>query len=399
MAHGGFSSVLKNRGFQAFLWTQFLGAFNDSVYQTIVALHVGAANPAYVPLVPAVFTLPSLLFSGYSGHLADAVSKRSVMIAVKLLEVAIMVFGLASLHASWVEGMLAVVFLMGLHAAIFSPAKYGIVPEMLGDRDLSRGNALLEMSTFVAIVLGIASGGVLFAVWKADPWRIGVATVAIAAIGFAASLRITRVQASGATQPFRWNPFAEIAGSTRHLLHDKPLWLAVLGVSYFWFAGVLLKTDLQYFGSEILHVDDTGVSLLWAFLAIGIGAGNMLAGRLSGDKVELGLVPMGAALMGFFALALVAARHSFLLSTISVVFLAMASGLFVVPLYAYMQQRSDAKEKGRVVAANNFYQTIGMLIASAVMGLCYTWLHLSATVIMVGFGISLLLVTAYIVTV
>ena len=213
------------------------------------------------------------------------------------------------------------------------------------------------------------------------------------------SLRITRVPASGATQPFRWNPFGEITGSTRHLLHDKPLWLAVLGVSYFWFAGVLLKTDLQYFGKDALRADDNGVSLLWAFLAIGIGAGNMLAGRLSGDKVELGLVPMGAALMGFFALALVAARHSFLLSTLAVVFLAMASGLFVVPLYAYIQQRSDAREKGRVVAANNFYQTIGMLIASGLMWLCYTRLHLSAATIMLAFGVSLLLVTVYIVTV
>jgi acyl-[acyl-carrier-protein]-phospholipid O-acyltransferase / long-chain-fatty-acid--[acyl-carrier-protein] ligase len=399
MAHGGFSSVLKNSGFQAFLWTQFLGAFNDSVYQTIVALHVGNANPAYVPLVPAVFTLPSLLFSGYSGHLADLVSKRRVLIGVKLFEIAIMLFGLATLIAGWTEGMLLVVFLMGLHATIFSPAKYGIVPEMLGDRDLSRGNALLEMSTFVAIVLGIAGGGVLFAIWKTDPWRIGAVTVAIAAIGFATSLRITRVPASGATQRFRWNPFGEISGSTRHLIHDRPLWLAVLGVSYFWFAGVLLKTDLQYFGKDALRADDNGVSMLWAFLAIGIGAGNMLAGRLSGDKVELGLVPMGAALMGLFALTLVAVRHSFLLSTISVVFLAIASGLFVVPLYAYIQQRSDAREKGRVVAANNFYQTIGMLIASGLMWLGYTRLHLSAATMMLGFGVSLLLVTVYIVTV
>src|SRR5712691_11428522 len=115
MAHTGFRKVLQDGGFQAFLWTQFLGAFNDSVYQTIVALHAARVNPAYVPLVPAVFTLPALLFSGYSGHLADAVSKRKVLIGVKIFEVAIMLFGLAALHAVWVEGMLGVVFLMGLH--------------------------------------------------------------------------------------------------------------------------------------------------------------------------------------------------------------------------------------------------------------------------------------------
>src|SRR3981081_3275544 len=116
MAHSGFSNVFKQQGFQAFLWTQLLGAFNDSVYQTIVALHVGSANPAYVPLVPAVFTLPSLLFSGYAGHLADAVRQRKVLIGVKVFEVVIMLFGLATLHAGWAEGMLGVVFLMGLHA-------------------------------------------------------------------------------------------------------------------------------------------------------------------------------------------------------------------------------------------------------------------------------------------
>ena len=183
------------------------------MYQTIVALHVGSANPAYVPLVPAVFTLPSLLFSGYAGHLADLVSKRSVLIGVKIFEIAIMLFGLATLLRGWTEGMMAVVFLMGLHATIFSPAKYGIVPEMIADRDLSRGNALLEMSTFVAIVLGIAGGGVLFALWKADAWRMGVVALAVSTIGFATSLKITRVPASGAKQIFRWNPFGGIRGS------------------------------------------------------------------------------------------------------------------------------------------------------------------------------------------
>src|SRR5215471_6972193 len=204
MAHGNFKDLMTKGGFQAFLWTQFLGAFNDSVYQTIVALHAGAVKGGlYVPLVPAVFTLPSLLFSGYSGHLADVVSKRKVLIAVKCFEICIMLFGLSTLVSGWTEGMLGVVFLMGLHAAIFSPAKYGIVPEILGDSDLSRGNALLEMSTFVSIVLGIAGGGVLFAQWKATPYRIGLVTLAVSAVGFANSLGITKVAASGAKQRFQ----------------------------------------------------------------------------------------------------------------------------------------------------------------------------------------------------
>jgi acyl-[acyl-carrier-protein]-phospholipid O-acyltransferase / long-chain-fatty-acid--[acyl-carrier-protein] ligase len=399
MAHSGFKDLLEKGGFRAFLGTQFLGAFNDSVYQTIVALHAGSVKGGmYVPLVPAVFTLPTLLFSGYSGHLADRVSKRTVLIAVKVFEIAIMLFGLATLRAGWTEGMLGVVFLMGLHAAVFSPAKYGIVPEMLPDRDLSRGNALLEMSTFVAIVLGIAGGGVLFAAWKAAAWRIGLVTLAVALAGFAASLRITRVAPAGSTEPFRWNPFGEIAASTRGLLRDRPLWLAVLGVSWFWFAGVLLKTDLQYLGSDVLGASDNGVALLWAFLAIGIGGGNLLAGRLSGDKVELGLVPLGAGAMGIFAMAAALCR-TIVPATVAVVLLAVASGLFVVPLYAYVQQRSERHAKGRVVAVNNFYQTIGMLAAAGLMSLVHTRAGIRADHILFGFGAAMLAVTVYVATV
>ncbi|MDE3166706.1 MAG: MFS transporter, partial [Acidobacteriota bacterium] len=399
MSHSGFGNLLEQRGFRAFLATQFLGAFNDSVYQTIVALHAGAANPAYVPLVPAVFTLPSLLFSGYSGHLADAVSKRSVLVAVKVFEIAIMLFAFATLRAGWVEGMLGVVFLMGLHAAIFSPAKYGIVPEIVPDRDLSRANALLEMSTFVSIVLGIAGGGILIALWHAALWRIGAVTLAIAGAGFACSLGIARVPPSGAKQAFLWNPFGEIVSSTGHLVRDRALWLSVLGVAWFWFAGVLLKTALQYFGADVLHAGGNGVSFLWAFLAIGIGAGNLLAGRLSGDKVELGLVPLGAGGMGVFSLALAAFGRSLPAAAILVALLAVSSGLFVVPLYAFMQQRAGAREKGRVVAANNFYQTIGMLLASGVISLCYSRLHWGAGWILAAFGLAMFLVTGYAVTV
>ena len=399
MAHGGFKDLLAKHGFQAFLWVQFLGAFNDSVYQTIVALHAGSVKGGvFVPLVPAVFTLPTLLFSGYSGHLADRVSKRTVLIAVKVFEIAIMLFGLATLRAGWTEGMLGVVFLMGLHAAVFSPAKYGIVPEMLADRDLSRGNALLEMSTFVAIVLGIAGGGVLFAAWKAAAWRIGLVTLGVSVVGFLASLRITRVVPAGSTEPFRWNPFGEIAAGTRGLLRDRPLWLAVLGVSWFWFAGVLLKTDLQYFGLDLLRASDNGVALLWAFLAVGIGGGNLLAGRLSGDKVELGLVPLGAGAMGIFAMAAALCR-SLIPATVAVVLLAVASGLFVVPLYAFVQQRSERDAKGRVVAVNNFYQTIGMLTAAGLMSLLHTRAGIRADHILFVFGAAMLAVTCYVATV
>ncbi len=399
MAQGKFTDLLRLRGFRAFLLTQFLGAFNDSVCQSVTALHAAQARGGhYVPLIPAIFVLPSLLFSGYAGHLADRISKRKVLIGVKIFELFIMLVGLAAMVADHIEGMLLVVFLLGLHAAVFSPAKYGIVPEMLPDKDLSRGNALLEMSTFVAIVLGTASGGALAGNWTADAWRIGGGMLLVSVVGLVASLRITRVAPSGAHEPFRWNPFGEIFTNTRHLLRDRPLWLAVLGVAFFWFAGVLLKTNLQFFGNEVLHTSNGGISMLWVFLAVGIGCGNMLAGKLSGDKVELGLVPVGSLMMAVFAFVLCAVRGSLAGAAVAVAFLAVASGLFVVPLYAFMQQRAGAQEKGRTIATNNFIQSLGMVLASLLLAIFHDRLRVSPTTIVFAFGVMMLGVSAYVLT-
>ncbi len=186
------------------------GAFNDNVYKILVsmrAVHVAAntgSGSQYLSLAGAVFVVPFLLFSGYSGHLADAVSKRKVLISVKVFEIFVMVSGARRLllHAHRADAGGAVSDGAAFHQS-FSPAKYGIVPEMLPDKDLSRANGLLEMSTFVAIVLGTSIGSFLFAAWKNEPWKMGVVTLAVAVAGFLTSLRITRVPASATTAPFR----------------------------------------------------------------------------------------------------------------------------------------------------------------------------------------------------
>jgi MFS family permease len=315
MSHGGFRELMGKRGFQSFLWTQFLGAFNDNLYKIVVsmrAVQVAAGSGSRnLALAGAVFVLPFLLFSGYAGHLADAVSKRTVLISVKVFEVAVMLLGVAVFFSTRVELMMIVLFLMALHSTVFSPAKYGIVPEMLGDEDLSRANALLEMTTFVAIVLGTSIGSLMFVAWKHVPWNMGLVMVAIALAGLAVSKGITRVPAAGASLPFQWNPFAEVIDGTMSLLADRPLWLTVLGISYFWFLGALFQSDLLLFANDVLHVDELHTGLMVTCLAIGIGAGSMLAGKLSGDKVELGLVPLGSILMAVFSVLLYAARGSY----------------------------------------------------------------------------------------
>src|SRR5262249_20787037 len=157
-----------------------------------------------------------------------------------------------------------------LHSTIFSPAKYGLVPEILPDKDLSRANALLEMTTFVAIVLGSAAGSQLFVAWKDEAWKLGVAMLGVAVAGLLTSFRIPRVAAAGATTTLRLNPFAEVSAGTKHLMQDRPLWLTVLGISYFWFLGGLFQLNLFLFGSEVLHAGDQRVAYLVTCLAIGI---------------------------------------------------------------------------------------------------------------------------------
>ena len=403
MKQNTFRGLLAQSGFHAFLWTQFLGAFNDNLYKIIVsmrAVHVAAKSSSeYLALAGAVFVIPFLLFSGYSGHLADAVSKRTVLISVKAFEIFAMALGFAAFFSNRIELMLVVLFLMALHSTIFSPAKYGIVPEMLPDKDLSRANALLEMSTFVAIVLGTSIGSFLFTMWKYEPWKMGVATLVVAGAGFMVSFGITRVRAAGSTEAFRWNPFGEVWTGTRHLLKDRPLWLTVLAISYFWFLGALFQLDLLLFGSEVLKASDLKIGLMVTALALGIGFGSMLAGRLSGNKVELGLVPLGSIFMGVFSIALYLARGSYAASVVVLAMLGLASGIFIVPLNAYLQQRSENREKGRIIATNNFYNTVGILFASATLWILHDRMHMSPDKLILVFGFVTLLVTVYIVTV
>src|SRR5262249_23925009 len=186
----------------------------------------------------------------------------------------------------------AVLFLIALQATFFSPAKYGILPEILPDRDLSRANGLLEMSTFVAIVLGTAVGRPLFQAWRDHLWAIGLLVVAVAVVGTASSFRIPQVPAAAPTQRIDRNPWGEIWSGISALRRDRVLWLTVLGISYFWFLGSLLQLVVILFGTSVMGLSDSWVGVLTAFAAIGIGIGSMAGGRLSGDKVELGLAPI-----------------------------------------------------------------------------------------------------------
>ena len=279
MYNGNYTVTLKQPGFFAFFCTQFLGAFNDNFLKIVVSFVAlslaGHGGDFYVELIAILFILPSALFSGYAGHLADVYSKRTILVAVKAVEIAIMIFVLASFYFADIRPMLAAVFFMGLHSAFFSPAKYGILPEMLPDKELSRGNGLLEMSTFMAIILGTSVGSAIFSVWKKpvaahrpDHDRHRHHRLCLPACAS------PKVPASGSAKLLNLNPFGEIIDGLRRLRRERALWFTVLGISYFWFLGALVNINILFFGKELLQLDEFHIGLLGTFLAIGIGIGQ-----------------------------------------------------------------------------------------------------------------------------
>src|SRR5262245_33685343 len=228
MATHSYRETLRQPGLQPFLWTQFLGAFNDNLFKIVVsmlAVHMVAAARAgrELSIVSAVFILPFLLFSGYAGQLADVYSKRTVLVVSKSLEIVAALLGLVAFATGHLQFTYGVLFLIALQATFFSPAKYGILPEMLPDRDLSRANGILEMSTFVAIVIGTAAGGTLFEASRGHLWLIGVLVVAVAVAGTALSFGIPHVPAAAPGQRIDWNPFGEIWSGIAALRRDRVL--------------------------------------------------------------------------------------------------------------------------------------------------------------------------------
>ena len=404
MTNGKYIDTLKQPGFFAFFCTQFLGAFNDNFYKIVVSLvALNASTPQsdslYVDLIAFLFILPSALFSGYAGHLADVYSKRSILVRVKVFEIVIMGMGVAAFLSGDVESMLIIVFLMGLHSAFFSPAKYGILPEMLPETELSRGNGLLEMSTFMAIILGVSLGGAIYSVWKDELPSVGLIMVAIAVLGTLTSLKISPVPPSGSTKRFNLNPFGEIWHGIKRLYPDRPLRLTVIGISYFWFVGALVQLAMLFFGKELLQLDELHISLLGTFLAIGIGIGSLAAGKLSGDKIELGLVPLGSIAMGVCLLLLSYSASSYFYTSASLMLLGFSGGLFAVPLNALLQHRSGREEKGQLIATNNFFNTIGIILAAAIHWALNSALQLSPDWIVFTIGMLTLIATTIVLVV
>ena len=378
------------RGFWALIITQFQGAFSDNALKQL-ALFIGislgmseAEQDRLSSLTMALLTLPFLFFSMFGGSLATRFSKRSVILVIKGFEILIMAvatFGLASHHLGVV---LVCVFFMGTHSAIFGPSKYGSLPELLPEKKLSWGNGVLELGTFLAIILGTVGGGMLSVVFENRPDGAGMVLMGLAVFGLLTGCAITRVPAADLTHPLRFNFVSELFSQWCLIRRDRVLRLAVIGNTFFWFLATLLFLNLFTHGRFALNCDKTHLTYLMAGLSIGIGLGSLAAGYLSGGKIEYGLVPLGLVGMTTFSTLLGRPGLGFDGVLWHLGALGFFAGFFAVPLNAIMQHRPRKEDKAGILAAANLISSAGSCLAAGVYYLLRQWPHDTRMIFLVG---------------
>lgn len=359
------------RGFWALIVTQFQGAFSDNALKWLAISIIAGMNlppeqgDRLVSIIGALFALPFIVFSMTGGFLADRFSKRSVIIGVKLFEILVMFLALAGLATNHIYITIAGVFLMGVHSAIFGPSKYGSLPELLPEKKLSWGNGVLEFGTFIAIIGGTVAGGWLCKVFAHEPGWSGVILIALAVTGLFTSFGITKIPAADPAKPFRANFTADLWQQIRYIRQDRPLWLAIIGNTYFFGIAALIQFVIVIYAKDALHLTDPmQSSYLQAATAIGIGLGSFAAGYLSGGKIETGLIPFGA--VGLTVCAVFLGRNGLSFGGVAgnLAALGFFGGFFIVPISAMLQYRPASGRKGGVLAAANLISFIGIFLAS-----------------------------------
>ncbi|MGC4093119.1 MAG: MFS transporter [Polyangiaceae bacterium] len=381
-----------DRGFWALFGAQFLGAFNDNLFKTALtvaitfrAAHLGGLAPtALVALCSALLVLPFALFSSVAGQLADRYAKHRLIRFTKLCECAIMALGCVSLWLGSLELSLATLFLLGTQAALFGPLKYGILPELLPAERLVQGNAYVEMGTFLAILLGTLTGGVL---GLGDRRWLAASVVAVALLGYLTARRVPAVTPANPELRLDANWARSTWGLMKIARQSNAVWHSILGISWFWLLGALVLSLLPELVKQHLGGGPLVVTFMLGAFSVGVGLGALLCERLSFEQIELGLVPLGALGLsvclawlglvsngtatspGALSLAEFVRDARGLWTTASVVTLALSGGVFTVPLYTLLQGRSQPATRARVIAANNVLNAVFMVLGSAALAL------------------------------
>jgi hypothetical protein len=385
--------LLRERRFAPFFWTQFAGALNDNLFKNALVIFLafqaagmtGADANTLVNLAGAVFIAPFVLLSATAGQFADKYEKSRLIRQVKLLEIAVMAVALYGFWQRDLAVLFAALALMGMQSTLFGPVKYAILPQHLRREELTGGNGLVEMGTFVAILVGTIAGGVLVALKPGGPVLAGAVVVVVAVIGWLASRGIPHTPPVAPALRINWNPVSETWRNLRLAHRNLVVWRSMLGISWFWFYGTTFLAQFAGFTKDFLGGDETVTTFLLAVFSVGIGIGSLLCERLSGRRVEIGLVPFGAIGLTLFAVDLwfaaqglravgTAALAAFLADpahwrvALDLVMIGLFGGFYIVPLYAMIQERSEPTHRSRIIAANNIVNALFM-VASAVIAI------------------------------
>ncbi|MHB1423476.1 MAG: MFS transporter [Gemmataceae bacterium] len=381
---------LRSRTFLGLLVAQFLAAFNDQAIHAssmFFAINTNAmSKDTAISLMPILFYAPWALFCTLAGYLADRYSKWYSLVFWKVAEVAITAIALLGFWLG-THGValgpylvLSTVFLMGTHSAFFVPAKYGAMPEILQPHMLSRGNGLLESLSFLAVILGTVLGGVLSQVFRGREYYIGLVLVALALIGALASLLMKRMPAANPSRPFPPYLYQPLWQSIRTLLRSRPLAFAVVGIAFFTFIVAFMRSTMYMHGqTRVPPWDEAMTSEVVGMVALGIGLGSPLVGFLSGGKVELGMVPIGAVGMIVATLIAACALDRLPALVVCITTIGFFTGFYIVPLFTLLQHRAAKTSKGDAIATSNFINVTGAILSSVSFFLLVGAAHLTGT--------------------
>ena len=391
-AHPNQFALLRQRRFAPFFWTQFAGAANDNLFKfaftVMVTYQLGVAwmPPSLAGLViGALFILPFLLFSATAGQLTDKLEKTRLIRFVKNLEIAIMLAAAAGFVLALPALLLGCVFLMGVHSTLFGPVKFAYLPQVLHERELTGGNGMVEMGTFVAILMGNIVGGLIVAIPQVGPTYVAVACVALALAGRAVAQFIPPAPATDPDLKINWNPLTETWRNLKLASTNIVVFRSMLGISWMWFFGAIFLSQFPSFAKEVMHGNEQVASLLLVVFSIGIATGSLLCEVLSKRHVEIGLVPLGAIGMSVFAVDLYFASSGLPASEVmslatfiakpahwrvmmDLALLSLFAGLYSVPMYALIQLRSQSTHRARIIAANNILNALFMIVSSLLAG-------------------------------
>ena len=366
-------------GFWSLFLTQFQGAFNDNAFKIIVILMVlgKATADNWAPLVGFVFAVPFILFSAFAGQLATRFSKRTVTVSTKVAELGIMILAILGFVFDSDAMLVVVVFLLSTQSAFFGPSKYGLLPELLPERRLSWGNGVIQFGTTMAIIAGTVIAGVLKEKFEGNQHWSGLVLLGLSVVGLLCSTRISHVKPAAPDHQMRVNPMPELANSFEIIRRDRPLFLAVMGESFFWLLGALIQFCLMFYGKE-LELSDIKIGFMNGALACGIGFGCFLAGFLSRNKIAYGFVRIGViGLMISILLIPLLKLDTFPSMAACLAAVGFFGGFYLVPLATTVQQRPDIKEKGAVIALSSTISFVGVALASLIYYVCKTQLGFS----------------------